>query len=182
VERIKNQANKVSELVFSADTGATYKKTFTLTWDILRETGLLLWLVICLVFVGGEWFWKNSISLGRRARDWYNDFQAPSAEEPKSATAMGQSALTAISASTENLLYQAKKQLGIDAAPPAPKPTKPVSPPPGPTQTTTPTQPETTSQSPASTETKSAVAAAAEATQKTEAAPQADADLDDVED
>jgi hypothetical protein len=125
VDKIKNQASKVSELVFAADTGATYKRTVTLTWNILRETGILLWLVICLVFVGGEWFWKVSINLGRKTRDWYEGLQAPSVEEPKSATEIGQSALTALSSGTENLLYQAKKQLGIDAEPPAPKPVPP---------------------------------------------------------
>lgn len=156
MEKIKTQANKVSELLFAADTGATYKKTLTLTWNILRETGLLLWLIICLTFVGGEWFWKNSISLGRKARDWYEDWQTPSADEPKSATEMGQSALTALSFSAENLLYQAKKQLGIDAEPPAPKSVEPtVAAPKAPEPAPTP-EPET----------KAAVASAAEAVQK----------------
>jgi hypothetical protein len=125
VDKIKNQASKVSELVFAGDTGATYKRAVTLTWDILRETGILLWLVICLVFVGAEWFWKVSIKLGRQSRDWYEGLQEPSHQEPKSATEIGQSALTALTTGTENLVYQAKKQLGIDAEPPAPKPITP---------------------------------------------------------
>ncbi|HEY9887509.1 MAG TPA: hypothetical protein V6D02_03860 [Candidatus Obscuribacterales bacterium] len=121
MEKIKTQANKVSELVFAADTGSTYQKTLTLTWNILRETGVLVWLVLCLVFVGGEWFWKNSVSLGRKARDWYNDLQTPSTTEPKSVSAMGQSALTALGSGAETLLYNAKKQLGMEAVPPTPK-------------------------------------------------------------
>ena len=126
MEKIKIQANKVGELVFSADTGVTYKKAFVLTWNILRETGLLLWLVICFVFVGGEWFWKTSLDLGRKTRVWYEGLQTSTTEEPKSATAMGQSALTALGSSTETLLYKAKKQLGMEAEPPAPKPAKPL--------------------------------------------------------
>jgi cytoskeletal protein RodZ len=121
MDKIKDQASRVNRLVFSANTGATYKKTLTLTWDILRETGILLWLTICLVFVGIEWFWKNSVALGRQARDWYEDFNQPSVGEPKSAEAMGQSALAAVSAGTESLFSQARKQLGIE------DPTEPTS-------------------------------------------------------
>ena len=125
MEKIKGQAGKVGELIFAADTGATYKKTIILTWAILRETGVLLWLVICLVFVGAEWFWQKSIVLGQSARTWYEGLKEPSDEEPKSATEMGQSALSAVSMGAETLLYQAKKQLGIEAEPPAPKPKQP---------------------------------------------------------
>lgn len=124
MEKIKTQASKLGELVFDSDTGATYQKTVTLTWAILRETGVLLWLVICLVFVGAEGFWKKSIALGQSTRGWYEGLKEPSEEEPKSATEMGQSALSALGTGAETLLYQAKKQLGMDAEPPAPKPPK----------------------------------------------------------
>lgn len=134
MEKIKGQAGKVGELIFAAETGATYKKTITLTWSILRETGVLLWLVVCLVFVGAEWFWQKSILLGQSARAWYEGLQASSETESKSATEIGQSALSAVGTGAGTLLYQAKKQLGIDAEPPAPKPQKPqVEPPPAPT-------------------------------------------------
>lgn len=167
MDTIKTQANKVSELVFSADTGATYRKTLVLTWNILRETGVLLWLVICLVFVGGEWFWKNSISLGRKTRDWYNDLQTPSTEEPKSATAIGQSAWTTLSTSTETLLYKAKQQLGIDAEPPAPKAPAPEPVPP----TVAPAEPAVSTPPAPTTETKTALGSAAEETKATPPSP-----------
>ncbi|MEM1279710.1 MAG: hypothetical protein AAGG53_06705 [Cyanobacteria bacterium P01_H01_bin.152] len=126
MEKIKGQAGKVGELIFAAETGATYQKTITLTWAILRETGILLWLVICLIFVGGEWFGQKSIVLGKSTRTWYEGLKEPSDTEPKSATEMGQSALSAVSTGAETLLYQAKKQLGIEAEPPAPAPPKPT--------------------------------------------------------
>ena len=125
MEKIKGQAGKVGELIFAADTVTTYKKTIILTWAILRETGVLLWLVICLVFVGAEWFWQKSIVLGQSTRTWYEGLKEPSDAEPKSATEMGQSALSAVNTGAETLLYQAKKQLGIEAEPPAPKPKQP---------------------------------------------------------
>ncbi|MGD1941433.1 MAG: hypothetical protein ACFB0G_08960 [Leptolyngbyaceae cyanobacterium] len=149
MEKIKGQASRVSELVFAADTATTYQKAIVLTLKILRETAVLLWLAVCLVFVGGEWFWKNSISLGRKGRDWYNDLQAPSAdEEPKSATAIGQSALTALGTSTETLLYKAKQQLGIDAQPPAPKPVAPTTSAPKPATPAPPPAPQATAAPP----------------------------------
>jgi hypothetical protein len=161
VEKIKTQAGKVSELIFAADTGATYQKTLILTWKILRETGLLLWLILCLVFVGGEWFWKTSIRLGHKTRNWYEELQTPTVEESKSATEMGQSALNALSSGAETLLYKAKKQLGIDAEPPAPKPAKPVSPP-----TSEPTPPPVTTTTAAPDQAE--IAAAAETAKATE--------------
>ncbi|MEM6519444.1 MAG: hypothetical protein AAF722_08960 [Cyanobacteria bacterium P01_C01_bin.70] len=97
-----------------------------LTWAILRETGVLLWLVICLAFVGGEWFWYRSIALGRTTRSWYEDLKVPSAEAPKSASEIGESALAALGTGTETLLYQAKKQLGMDVAPPTSRAQKPL--------------------------------------------------------
>lgn len=131
MDKIKNQSSKVSELLFAPETGATYKKTVVLTWDILRETGILLWLIICLVFVGGEWFWKNSIRLGKGTRSWYEGLKESGQEESKSASEMGQSVMAALGTGTANLLYQAKQQLGIEAEPPAPPapPAKPAAPP-----------------------------------------------------
>lgn len=125
--KIKDQTNTVRQLLFSADTAATYQKALTLTWDILRETGILIWLILCLTVVGAEWFWKTAIRLGYRGRSWYEDLKTPASEEPKSASAIGQSILGSLGSSTETLLYQAKQQLGIEAAPPVAKPIAPKS-------------------------------------------------------
>lgn len=130
MDKIKAQSSKVGELIFAAETGATYQKVLLLTWDILRETGILLWLIICLVFVGAEWFWNTSIRLGGQARTWYEGLTDSSGQEPKSAGEIGQSIADTLGSSTANLLYQAKQQLGMDAEPPAPKAKAPTAPPP----------------------------------------------------
>lgn len=122
MEKLKSQVGKLGDIIFDAETGATYKQAVTLTWEIVRETGLLLWLTICLVFVGAEGFWQKSIALGRASRNWYEGLQAPKETESKSATEMGQSALSALGLGAKTLLYQAKQQLDIEAEPPAPKP------------------------------------------------------------
>lgn len=137
MDKIKQQANQVSQLIFSADTGETYKKTLALTWAILRETGILIWLVICLVFVGGEWFYRNSVQLGRNARAWYNNLgEKPEGSEAETAASTGEALLTSVQSGTSYLLSRARQQLGMpepESAPPAPAPSaKPMAPEPEP--------------------------------------------------
>ncbi|NJL46876.1 MAG: hypothetical protein HC929_04410 [Leptolyngbyaceae cyanobacterium SM2_5_2] len=161
MDKIKEQANLVSQLVFSGETGDIYKKTLTRTWDILRETGILLWLVICLTFVGGEWFYRASVNLGRNARSWYEGLSAKdsttASSQPMQST--GEALLGSVQSGTAYLLTQARKQLGLKEpepastpaapAPPAPAPVAPkpaVAPPPSPPSAATPA-PEVTSAS-----------------------------------
>ena len=54
MDKIKEQTNRVIQLVFAGDTAQIYQRTLTRSWDILRETGILIWLVICLVFEIGR--------------------------------------------------------------------------------------------------------------------------------
>ncbi|MEL6383431.1 MAG: hypothetical protein AAFQ89_13450 [Cyanobacteria bacterium J06626_18] len=126
MDRITQQFGRVSELITSADTRATYAKTLTLTWGILRETGILLWLVLCLLFVGADLFWKISVGLGLRTRAWYEDTTKGSKNnEPKSFGEIGKSVASSLGSGAETLLYQAKQQLGMDPSAPALKPASP---------------------------------------------------------
>ena len=138
MDKIKDQANIVSQLLFANDTGDIYKKTLTRTWDILREVGILLWLVLCLTFVGGEWFYRTSVGLGRSTRAWYTELsQKDSSVEAQPITSTGQALFDTVKAKTSYLLAQARQQLGLPeppppdpvAATPAPKPVAPVAPP-----------------------------------------------------
>ena len=141
MDKIKDQANIVSQLLFANDTGDIYKKTLTRTWDILREVGILLWLVLCLTFVGGEWFYRTSVGLGRSTRAWYTELsQKDSSVEAQPITSTGQALFDTVKSRTSYLLAQARQQLGLPeppppdpvAATPAPKPVAPVAPPPAP--------------------------------------------------
>jgi hypothetical protein len=138
MDKIKDQANIVSQLLFANDTGDIYKKTLTRTWDILREVGILLWLVLCLTFVGGEWFYRTSVGLGRSTRAWYTELsQKDSSVEAQPITSTGQALFDTVKSRTSYLLAQARQQLGLPeppppdpvAATPAPKPVAPVAPP-----------------------------------------------------
>ncbi|TVQ11116.1 MAG: hypothetical protein EA368_06100 [Leptolyngbya sp. DLM2.Bin27] len=131
MDTIKEQANVVGQLLFSGETGEIYKKTLTRTWDILREVGVLLWLVVCLTLVGGEWFYHTAVGLGRSTRTWYAGLgeQSPSTDaEPVAAT--GQALLDTVQSGTSYLLAQARQQLGIPAPEPQPTPAPPVASPP----------------------------------------------------
>lgn len=133
MDKIKEQANVVSQLVFAGETGEIYKKMFSRTWDILRETGLLIWLVVCLTFVGGEWFYRNSVNLGRSARVWYTNFSTKTAEaEAPSMEATGEALLGTLKSGTASLLTLARQQLGLPepepTAPPVASAPKPVAP------------------------------------------------------
>lgn len=178
MEKIKSQAGKLGDLLFDAETGATYKKAVTLTWAILRETGLLLWLTICLIFVGAEGFWKKSVALGRASRNWYEGLQAPKETESKSAAEVGQSALSALGLGAATLLYQAKQQLGMEAEPPAPSP-RPTKAAAAPTPDPAPLKPTEPAIAAVAAESKSESSTAASTTAKPEAAPATDDNVDD---
>lgn len=111
MERIKAQAAKLGQLLSKPETFAAYKNVVTLTWDILKETGLLLWLVICLVLVVFEWFWKFSVGAGQGARNWVNSLEGSS---DQLASETGKALLAAGKNSLDFTLTQAKSQLGFE--------------------------------------------------------------------
>ncbi|MGP1372176.1 MAG: hypothetical protein ACTS3T_05055 [Almyronema sp.] len=130
MDRIRAQASKLWELVFAAETAATYQKALALTWEILRETAQLIWLLICLVFVLAAWLGEYAKKLGRDFRNWYERLGEKPAEPEEAKpffSSAGQSLLEASSNSAAFLLAQASEQLGIEynppkAAPPVAKP------------------------------------------------------------
>jgi len=139
MDTIKEQASKVSQLLFAAETAATYQKALRLTWDILRETAVLLWLVFCLVFVGADWFWRTAVRLGRQTRNWYENVTSPDAQD-KSLQGMGQAVVSAGQSSASFLLSKARQRLGIKEPEPLPEPVAkapPAAPPQEPPQATT---------------------------------------------
>ena len=113
--QIQTQATKVWQSIAAPETAATYQKTGAVTWAILKETGYLLWLVICLVLVAGEWIWKTGYRSGYDFREWLNNFERPSPDRLLSAT--GQTLLGAGKTSLASVLSTAKDQLGIEAEP-----------------------------------------------------------------
>jgi len=112
MDRIKAQADKLWTLLLAPDTYAVYKNFVTTTWSILRETGLLLWLSLCLFLVVFEWFWNNSLQAGRNTRNWFNNLEG-SNEQIASET--GKALLSAGKNSLDFTITTAKQQLGLAA-------------------------------------------------------------------
>ncbi|MBU6228851.1 MAG: hypothetical protein KGQ93_04065 [Cyanobacteria bacterium REEB459] len=135
MDKIKDQTHRVMQLIFSRDTADIYQKTLSRSWEILREAGLLIWLVICLVLVGGEWFYRNSIRLGSQTRSWYQNLTTGSGgadiDAAESMGNTGQALLNRLRSAALYLLEQARQQLAMGdpgAAPAADQqPDQPVS-------------------------------------------------------
>lgn len=158
MNKIQAQAAHLWQRLSAPNTGATYQQAALLTWDILKETATLLWLVICLFLVAFEWFWKTSVQLGGDFRAWLSGIEQSSPDRVVSEA--GRALLSAGRNSVDYTLSQAKEQLGISLEPPAPAalPAKPAlvnssvepyaSPAPAPSSTTPPaaTLPQTPTQ------------------------------------
>ncbi|MCU0548634.1 MAG: hypothetical protein MUC48_04730 [Leptolyngbya sp. Prado105] len=122
MEKIQAQFAKLLKLLTASETYGTYQSALTMTWTILRETALLGWLVICLVLVVSDWFWKVSVGAGRTTREWFNQLEG-SSEQIASET--GKALLNAGKSSLGYTLNQARAQLGFEM-PPEPVKVEPV--------------------------------------------------------
>lgn len=112
MERIKTQADKFWSLVTDPQTFAAYQTALTVTWNLLREAALLAWLTLCLVLVVFEWFWNNSIAVGRNVRNWFDNLEGSS---DQIASQTGKALLSASKNSLSFTVSTAKNQLGISS-------------------------------------------------------------------
>lgn len=129
MNRIQTQAQKLWQMLSAPETGKTYQQAWTATVQILKETGLLLWLVVCLFLVFFDWFWKFSIKSGSDLREWFNTLERPSPERIVSES--GRTLLTVGQDSLNKVLTQARAQLGLPQPAIAPAASaRPAAPPP----------------------------------------------------
>lgn len=119
--QVQTQAAKVWGIIKDPATGATYTKTVSTTWLILKETGYLLWLVVCLTLVFGDWIWRTGYRTGWSTREWINNFEKPSTDRAPQDAAQG--LLEASKSALTNAIATAKNQLGIEDTP-EPLPTR----------------------------------------------------------
>lgn len=141
---IRSQATKVWGMIKDPATGATYNQTVSTTWTILKETGYLLWLVVCLTLVFGDWIWHTGYRTGWSTREWINNFEKPKTD--RIAQDAGQGMLEASKSALASAITTAKNQLGIEAQPEpllasGTPPTSTPEPTPAPTPTPTPAPP-----------------------------------------
>jgi hypothetical protein len=127
MDKIQAQASHLWQRLSAPETGATYQQAALLTWDLLKETASLLWLLICLFLVAFEWFWKTSVQLGSDFRAWLSGIEQSSPDRVVSEA--GRALLSAGKNSVGFTLSQAKGQLGLpveQTALPTTSPAKPL--------------------------------------------------------
>lgn len=177
MDRIQAQANKLWQLIFAAETGQTYQKTLSLTWEILKESAQLIWLLLCLVLVLGTWIGMSTVQTGKNLKIWYQNLSTevnPSDDGDGSAVfnSAGKALLEASSSSVAYLLSQAKEQLGIqdDIVVKAIEPASPTVEPPA-VDKSSPVEPSTPAAAPPAVEPLPAVKSVVESLDETEPAP-----------
>lgn len=110
MDRMKAQWEKLWQILSEPKTYVTYTEAIQVTWTILKETGLLAWLGICLCLVVFEWFWKTAIASGRNFRNWFNNLEGSS---DQIASETGKALLSAGKNSLDFTISTAKAQLGM---------------------------------------------------------------------
>ena len=112
VIKFQDQAAKVWGLLTSSDTYGAYRSAIVVTWNILKESLLLFWLLFCLLLVLIDWLWSNGRALITSIINWFSAIGEPSSantiasEASKSIAAVSKTGL-------QGLFSQARTQLGL---------------------------------------------------------------------
>jgi hypothetical protein len=91
----------------------TYQKTIQTTWNILRETGRLLWLILCLGLVFVTWLWTTSKTSSQQLKTWYEGIPEPKSENVM--TEVSQFLASSSQTTAKKVMTQAREQLGLSA-------------------------------------------------------------------
>lgn len=113
--KIQAQATKFWQAVVSADTVKAYTNAIDVTWTIIKEAGILIWLILCFVLVIFDWGYDVSTSAGRKTRDWYDGISKVDSNDIASET--GKQLVAASKASLFSTISQARSQLGLPDKP-----------------------------------------------------------------
>ncbi len=108
---IADQARKLGDLLFNPETSTTYKNAALLTWEILKESARLVWLLFCVLLICVDWLWKNSFQVGQSTRSWYDTIEDPKSDHFLPAAGK---ILSEVSQNlTSSIFSQAREQLGL---------------------------------------------------------------------
>lgn len=112
-QRIRAQATKFWSVLVGSDTFATYRKAIHVTWQIVKEGMLLVWLVLCFILVGLDWGSERAIAAGRASRIWVDNMEPRDSNQL--ATDATQRLLAAGKAGAARAVTHARQQLGLPA-------------------------------------------------------------------
>ncbi len=120
---IKDKATDWWKLISSKETADSYKNFFKLTWTILKETALMIWLLLCFVLVSIGWVWNNSSKVSESVSELRSKV-----DQKPDGNVMAEAAVRFWEASqtgASNALATARKQLNLpEQTPKAPKTVK----------------------------------------------------------
>ena len=122
---LETQAKVWVDTISSEETVSTYQSVFQtlvtsvqalwdaikVSWNIIKETGKLLWLFICFGLVAFDWIWDGGSRIVEKAKN-----VTAEAGDPKSDTYFadaGKALLDASKSSAVNAVAQAREQLGL---------------------------------------------------------------------
>jgi hypothetical protein len=109
------QLNKLQQLVFTRDTAITFTQSLRLLFVLVKESLVLLWLGLCYGLVAAGWLMSKVFHLGGNTKIWVNSIQEASREQSVSeiATEVGKTVLTSSKVTFDQVMTQAKKQVGL---------------------------------------------------------------------
>lgn len=111
---IKEKATEWWQLISKKETADSFKDFFSLTWNILKETALLVWLLLCSVLVAIGWVWDNSSKVSESVSDLQSKAKQP---DGNMAAEAATKLWTASQTSAANALATARKQLNLPEKP-----------------------------------------------------------------
>jgi hypothetical protein len=118
--QISSQATKLWQIISAPKTLEAYQQAIAVTWQILKETALLVWLTICLVLVLFDWLGTTAVTTGHNVKNWFNSLKETSSDQIASET--GKAILTVGKTGIASTVALAREQLGLPEKPALPKP------------------------------------------------------------
>ncbi|MBW4517775.1 MAG: hypothetical protein KME11_21430 [Timaviella obliquedivisa GSE-PSE-MK23-08B] len=112
------QLSKLQQLLAAPNTLGAYTQVFVVTYNIIKESLVLVWLTLCLVLVLFDWISTSAISTGQRSKTLLENLKQVKSEEFASET--GKSILSAGKAGLAYTISQARDQLGLSEKPSEP--------------------------------------------------------------
>lgn len=119
--KIQAQAAKFWQSVVSVETVSAYTKAIDVTWTIIKEAAILVWLIVCLVLVIFDWGYDVATSAGKSTRNWWDGLSK--VENNDIAAETGKQLVAASKASLSSTISQARSQLGLPDKPQQPEST-----------------------------------------------------------
>ncbi|UBF30542.1 hypothetical protein K9N68_35790 (plasmid) [Kovacikia minuta CCNUW1] len=112
---LAEQADKLKGILFTKDTATTLGQSVRLIFVVLKEALVLAWLALCWGIVAIGWLGNKSTQTGQQLRQQLTTFQETHQDQTASdiATETSKSVLNSSKTVVEQILTEAKKQVGL---------------------------------------------------------------------